>query len=271
MLADCIKDIRKKLKETSPLIHCITNPISINQCANLILASDCRPVMAEHPKEVSGITETSSALLVNLGNITDTRMKSIRISAKTAQKNHIPAVLDCAGTACSELRRRFALHILKKYRISVIKGNYSEIKALHNKRYKCSGVDAEPSLDVAEISRISADLAAEYKCIVMASGQADIITNGKKIIKVRNGCRQMASVTGTGCMLGALTACYLSAGADIYSAAAACAVFGICGEMARDSSGNGSFMTKLADCLSVVTDCRIEEYIQTEENEVEKI
>ena len=47
-----IPDILTGLRERAPLIHCITNPISINHCANAILALGGRPIMAEHPREV---------------------------------------------------------------------------------------------------------------------------------------------------------------------------------------------------------------------------
>ena len=100
-----IHDIRKTVKQTQPLIHCITNPISINQCANAILAVGGRPIMAEHPMEVAEITRTAKALMLNLGNITDARMESIRISAKTATENGIPILLDAVGVTCSQLRR----------------------------------------------------------------------------------------------------------------------------------------------------------------------
>ena len=95
---------RASLKEKRPLIHCITNPISINDCANAILAVGGRPIMAEHPLEAEAITETAQALSLNLGNITDARMESMRLSGKQARSLPIPAVLDAVGVACSPLR-----------------------------------------------------------------------------------------------------------------------------------------------------------------------
>jgi len=114
-----------ELSDISPLIHCITNPISINFCANAILALSCRPMMAEHPCEVREITEGADALLLNLGNITDVRMRSMEISARCASEKDIPCILDLVGTACSELRRNYANGLLGKCRFTVIKGNYS--------------------------------------------------------------------------------------------------------------------------------------------------
>ena len=126
-VSDILSDVRQK----QPLIHCITNPISINQCANTILAVGGRPMMAEHPKETQEITQTAQALMLNLGNITDTRMESIRISAETAAKENIPVLLDAVGVACSRLRRNYTHELLTMLTPTVIKGNYSEINALY--------------------------------------------------------------------------------------------------------------------------------------------
>ena len=122
-MQQAIPDIRKTVKQNQPLIHCITNPISINQCANAILAIGARPMMAEHPKEVSEITRTARSLMLNLGNITDARMESILISAKTAREQNIPFLLDAVGIACSTLRREYVKELLSTAIPTVIKGN----------------------------------------------------------------------------------------------------------------------------------------------------
>ena len=135
-------EIVNSVREKKPLVHCITNPISINQCANAVLAVGAKPIMAEHPKEVEEITNVADALVLNLGNITDARMESMLISAKTASENNIPFVVDAVGISCSALRRDYIKRIIK-YKPKVIKGNYSEIKALYDSEYKSAGVDAD--------------------------------------------------------------------------------------------------------------------------------
>lgn len=237
-------------KNSGALIHCITNPISINQCANVVLAVGCKPIMAEHPREVSSITASAKALLLNLGNITEVRLKSIRISAETAHNRGIPFVLDAVGVACSELRRKFALKIIEKCRPAVIKGNYSEINALYRRGYTSSGVDADSNLSKEAISEAAEFLAKKYGCVVLASGKADIITDGKRRILVRNGTPQLSQITGTGCMLGALTACFLPEGNALAAASAACGIMGIAGEKAFNGNMNGSFLTSLIDEIS---------------------
>ena len=123
----------KKAKEAvisqAPLIHCITNPISINDCANVVLALGAKPIMAEHPKEVHEITALAKALAVNLGNITDARAESIFISGGVAKNAQIPCVIDVVGAACSALRMELAQRFIRECAPCVIKGNLSEIKA----------------------------------------------------------------------------------------------------------------------------------------------
>ncbi len=266
---DEIIEIRKKLKLTNPLIHSITNPISINQCANAIIAVGAKPIMAEHPQEVADITKTAGALMLNLGNITDVRMQSMMISAESASKNNIPFVIDVVGIACSELRRNYAYKLLKKYKPCVIKGNYSEIKALYSSEYSSVGVDSDIYLDKESVSKIAYKLAKEYNTIILASGKVDIVTDGNKIIHINNGTQQLSCITGTGCMQGALCSCYISVCQNITSVVTACAVMGICGELSETEKGNGTFMVNLMDNLSVLLDENIQKYLSVEEFNIE--
>lgn len=261
--------IRESVKRKQPLIHCITNPISIHACANAVLAVGARPIMAEHPKEAAEITETAKALMLNLGNITDVRMESMMIAARTAKCGDIPVLLDCVGAACSRLRREYALNLIDTVTPTVIKGNYSEIKALCASGYTSSGVDAEAGLETAQIGKEAAQFAKARSTVVLASGKTDIITDGKQIIYIKNGSPQLASVTGTGCMLGALCAGYLSADRSLYAAAAACAVMGICGELSETEKGSGTFMVNLMDRLSTLQKEELEDRIKMEGMNVE--
>lgn len=259
-----LNDIRKSVKNKRPLIHCITNPISINQCANAILAVGARPIMAEHPLEVREITETADALMLNLGNITDARMQSMRTSLEAAAAKGIPVILDAVGVACSALRRNFLTELLDIARPTVIKGNYSEIYALHHVAYRSAGVDADTSVGVDSISSAAIGLARKYRAVILASGKADVVTDGSHAAYVRNGTPQLSAVTGTGCMLGALCGAYLSACPDMHAAAVACAVLGICGQLAETESGSGSFMFGLMDHLSTLSDEQFTKHINME-------
>lgn len=260
----------KELKEKKPLIHAVTNPISINQCANSILSVGARPIMAEHPKEVKSITKNADALMLNLGNITDARIKSIILSARTASKNKIPFLVDAVGVNCSDLRKRLIKKLLSFSSPSVVKGNYSEIKALYDFSYTLPGIDADTSVSEEYIKAVSAKLARKYNTIILASGKTDIITNGKRIILAKNGSSYLTKITGTGCMLGALCTCFLSVRNDISAPVTACALMGICGELAETNEGNQSFFMNLMNKLSTLTSDEFENNLNMEE-ENEKI
>lgn len=249
-----INELRKKIKEISPLVHCITNPISINQCANTILAVGARPMCAEHPLEAAAVTSAAGAVMLNLGNITDVRMESMRISAKEAHKFGKRFVLDVCGAACLENRRVYAESLIKEYTPTVIKGNYSEIKALRYPGYKSSGVDSDPKLETEEIIEAAGELARKFGTVVLASGKTDIITDGQIVYRINNGSPQLSTVTGTGCMQGALCAAFLSISDGADAAVSAAVMLGICGELAETDRGSGSFMVNLMDRLSTVTD-----------------
>ncbi len=266
-----IEFYRKAIVKAHPLIHCITNPISITQCANAVLAIGGRPIMAEHPGEVAEITRTADGLLLNLGNITDVRMESMKISLKEAVQCNIPVVLDAVGVACSHLRRDYVNELFSIGIPTVVKGNYSEILALANVSYQALGVDAEEQLSKPEITAAAIHLAKEYKTMILASGKTDILTDGTQIIYIENGSPQLATITGTGCMLGAMSACYLSAKSDIQALVTACAVLGISGELSETERGCGSFYCNLLDHIQTISEKEIHERIRIEVKTIEEI
>ncbi|SFD06632.1 hydroxyethylthiazole kinase [Butyrivibrio sp. YAB3001] len=203
----------------SALIHCITNPISMNHCANVILSLGASPVMAEHPGEVKEITDTAAALLLNLGNISDTRMASMKISFAAALEKGIPAVIDAVGVACSQLRRDFFFELMKEHESGrsflLIKGNYSEIKALYDDKFKGIGVDADGRLMEKDIAKVATALAKQLGAVILATGKTDIVADGGEVFFIKNGHPYMSRITGTGCMLGAICAAFL--GRSVYN------------------------------------------------------
>ena len=242
------------------LIHCITNPISMNLCANAVLSLGAKPIMAEHPREVKEITAGAQALLLNLGNISDTRMEAMRISFAEALEKEIPVVIDAVGVACSKLRREFFFELLSEKnksdksciaankelpgkeevpahetldrKVLLIKGNYSEIKALADCTYKSRGVDAEGGDTADEMADIAQNLSKKLTAFILATGKRDIITDGNMVFLNDSGHQMMSMVTGTGCMLGAICATFLAREASVNSVVKACTLFGIAGEKA---------------------------------------
>ncbi|WP_434311650.1 hydroxyethylthiazole kinase [Hominifimenecus sp. rT4P-3] len=250
---------RRQLKDTSPLIHCITNPISINDCANAVLAVGARPIMAEHPGESAEITASASALAVNLGNITDARMESMLLSGHKARALSLPRIIDVVGVSCSKLRLEYAKRWIAECAPSIIKGNLAEIRMLCGENILSSGIDASDQDQLSQnnlLVRIASakQLAKKTGSVILASGKTDLITDGKEVFLVDNGCSKMARLTGTGCMLNVLTGAFLSVLPPLSAALFTAAFLGICGEEADTETGMGSFHVRLMDQLDVISD-----------------
>lgn len=248
--------LRKQIRSNSPLIHCITNPISINDCANIILAVGAKPIMAEHPREVRQITGGADALLLNLGNITDVRMKSMPLAAEAAREKGIPIVLDLVGVACSDMRLSFAAELTERYHPQIIKGNRSELAALWEGRLTARGVDADGVVPASEVLAVKArKMAKRWNATVLLTGPADVISTEERTLLCRNGHPMLGELTGTGCMLGALTATYASGGDPFVGAVLAAVIEGVAGEAAAETAkGIGSFRAEFFDALYSMSD-----------------
>lgn len=245
---------RNFLREKTPLIHCITNPISINDCANAVLALGAKPIMAEHPKEVCEITAISNSLAVNLGNITDARLESIMLSGKKAKDLSLNSVIDMVGVACSSLRLDFAKSFVKECSPKVIKGNVSELKALCGEKNNALGIDVGKNdivtkENIKTLSTLFSQMSKEYNSVIIATGKTDIIAYKNEIYTISNGCEKMSLITGTGCMLNVLIGSFLSVASPLEATILATAYFGVCGELSDNSNGTGSFRTELLDKL----------------------
>lgn len=252
------------LSQNNPLIHCITNPISMNDCANAVLALGARPIMAEHPEEVAEITALARAVVLNLGNISQVRMESMQIAGEIAKGRQIPCIIDLVGVACSVLRLNYAKKLVESSQPCVIKGNLSELKAFCGEKSSAVGIDVGENDKFSEknqenIIMMLKKFSIQTNAIVVATGAVDIITDGSKIALVENGCNMLSEITGTGCMLGMIIACFLSAEATFDGTVNAVSYFGICGELAQTQKGTGSFRVSLMDWLSMVTIQQLEE------------
>ena len=252
--------LRKQIKEEKPLIHCITNPISIHDCANVILAVGARPIMAEHPAEVTGITDSADALMLNLGNITDARIQSMKRSMRTAMEKNIPVLLDLVGVACSDLRLDLARELLSIGHPAVLKGNMSELLAVSGLPSHAIGIDAgeQDALTAENMEAVSDVLKAfsrNNQAVVLATGKQDFVTDGEQIVLIGNGTPALSGITGTGCMVGALTAAFLPGREYLAAAVLGTALMGIAGEEAEKiSRGSGSFQVNLLDEIYGITD-----------------
>ena len=206
-LENQLKSVRDATKREQPLIHCITNPISIHGCANMILAVGARPMMAEHPLEVEGITKTAGALMLNLGNITDVRIESMRRSARTAAKEGIPVLLDLVGVSCSKIRMELAMELIEKGKIQILKGNISELLAIAGQPFHGTGIDAgaEDAMtgeNEEERKEIFRRVSKKTGSVLLATGAKDLLVDQDRCLILENGVPELSGITGTGCIDG---------------------------------------------------------------------
>ena len=259
---------RRKLLSKHNLIHCITNPISMNDCANAVLALGGRPIMAQHPDEVKAITETSQALALNLGNFDDVRSKAMRISLHTARQHSIPVILDLVGVGCSKLRLAYAQTLIKECCPDVLKGNLSEIRAIAGKDSHALGIDVGDQ-DIESVNTSAAwikQFANQCHCVILCSGKVDIISDGIHTYTVENGCEMMTLCTGTGCMLNVITASFLSVMHTLDACVLASSYFGVAAQLCNQTAKTpGTFHYQLFDWLYALQEDEFKRYAKISE------
>lgn len=244
------------VKERKPLVHHITNYVTVNDCANVVLALGGSPVMADDKRETEDMTALASSLVLNIGTLHSESLVSMILSGIKANELGIPVILDPVGAGATEFRTRAAEEILQKVKISVLRGNMSEIRVLAGMSAKTRGVDSGDSISGGQ--EIAGALARELGCTAVITGEKDIITDGKSTVIVENGHKMLTGVTGTGCMATSLIGTYCGVSSDYLKAALAGIVtMGLAGEKAflelNGSAGIGTFRMKLFDFTSNLT------------------
>lgn len=259
-IAQKVVELLNRLKNKKPLIHNITNYVTVNDCANILLAIGASPIMADDLKESADITSIASALVINIGTLNERTIESMIASGKKANELNIPVVLDPVGAGASLFRNETTKRILEEIKISVLRGNMSEIKFIAGLESETKGVDASESdlkSDSDEGIRVAKSLAKRFNCTVAITGVCDIVSDGEKSVTIENGTKMLSNVTGTGCMTTALVGGYLGAcetKEDLFIAAISGIVsMGICGEIAEERAGSiglGSFHMAIIDAVS---------------------
>ncbi|WP_394873027.1 hydroxyethylthiazole kinase [Clostridium butyricum] len=259
-IAQKVVELLNRLKNKKPLIHNITNYVTVNDCANILLAIGASPIMADDLKESADITSIASALVINIGTLNERTIESMIASGKKANELNIPVVLDPVGAGASSFRNETTKRILEEIKISVLRGNMSEIKFIAGLESETKGVDASESdlkSDSDEGIRVAKSLAKRFNCTVAITGVCDIVSDGEKSVTIENGTKMLSNVTGTGCMTTALVGGYLGAcetKEDLFIAAVSGIVsMGICGEIAEERAGSiglGSFHMAIIDAVS---------------------
>lgn len=255
-----LKNALETVRATVPLVHSITNYVTVNDCANALLAAGGSPIMSDEPEDVVDITTICGALALNIGTLNKASIEAMFLAGERAAELGHPIVLDPVGAGASEFRTRTAAELLDKLPVAVIRGNMSEMKALASGAASTRGVDVCPDdavtpENLAESAAFARDFAVKTGAVVAITGAIDIVTDGQEAYAVSNGSPVMGKITGAGCMLSCLCAAYACANpASVLDATvAAVAGMGLAGETAEkrmgSRDGNGSFRTYLLDAL----------------------
>lgn len=266
----------KNVRATTPLVHCITNYVTVNDCANALLACGGSPIMSDEPKDVPDIQTICGGLVLNIGTLNELTIEGMLAAGERARDLGHPIVLDPVGAGASALRTETAAELLNMVGAQVIRANMSEVKALAGAAAATRGVDVNPDDAVTEENlQASAEfvkqVAAKTGAIVAVTGAIDIVADAERAFAIRNGAPIMGKITGAGCMLTCVTAAYAVANPDMMLEAVVAAVAGMgaAGEMAlarmQPVDGNASFRTYLIDALYNINGEALEAIARVEE------
>lgn len=247
------------IRQKAPLVHNITNFVVMNNTANALLALGASPVMAHAPEEVAEMAAMASAVVLNMGTLSECWVEAMLLAGQSALEHNVPIVFDPVGLGATSYRNQTARRIFKQFTPSIIRGNASEIMALAaelldtQQQIKTKGVDSTTASDNA--IETAQTLAQQLGTVIAISGAEDFIIDGKTVHSLKNGSPMMARVTGMGCTASAITGAFAGVNSDMLEAAAhAMAVMGIAGELATlQSKGPGSLQVNFLDQLYTLT------------------
>ena len=252
------------IREQAPVVHNITNYVVMNNTANALLALGASPVMAHAENEVKDMVNIASALVINIGTLSDPWIRSMFKAAMQAQRKGIPFVLDPVGAGATTYRTQMARELIEAVPPAIIRGNASEIMAIMVQEGKTKGVDSTAASDQAlEAAR---ELHQSYGCVVCISGETDYVVGGNGIAKIRNGHPAMTKVTGLGCTATALCGAFAAVNPDYAAATAqAMAVMGMAGELGMEkAAGPGSLQVHFLDALYNLSEEQVDRLLRIE-------
>ena len=246
-------EILESVRTASPLVHQITNYVTVNDCANITLCIGASPVMSHAPEDVIDMTKIANALVLNIGTLDPGQIEGMLVAGRVAAERNIPIILDPVGAGATPYRTKTAQQLIEELPIAVIKGNAGEIGTLAGVAATARGVDSgDEAGDKKTIVKI---LAAELGGVVIMSGEEDLISNGTRVAGVRNGVPLMGRISGTGCMASAVTGAFAAVAPDTMDGCIAAMVsLGIAGETAANTAaGPGSFKPAFLDAVAALT------------------
>ena len=256
MLGECLENVRKN----GPLVHNITNYVTVNDVANVLLACGGSPIMSDEPEDVEDITSICGGLNINIGTLNKSSIEGMFIAGRKASELGHVTLLDPVGAGASKLRTDTAVKLMDEIPFSIIRGNISEIKTLALGSGTTKGVDADVADAVTEDTLDSAvkfvkDFAKKAGAVVAITGAIDLVSDGDKCYVIRNGRAEMGKITGTGCQLSGLTTAFAVANPDNICEAVAAAVctMGLAGEIGwsrmQEGDGNSTYRNRIIDAI----------------------
>lgn len=256
MFKNCIDNVRASI----PLVHNITNYVTVNDVANIILACGGSPIMSDEPLDVVDITSICGGLNINIGTLNERSIRAMFAAGKRANELGHVVLLDPVGAGASALRTNTAVELMKELKLDIIRGNISEIKTLASGSGGTKGVDADVADAVTDENLSQAvgfikDFAGKSGSIIAVTGAIDIVSDGKTAYVIRNGCAGMSKITGTGCQLSGMMTAFAVANRDnmLESAAAAVCAMGLAGEIGKsrmsDGDGNSTYRNRIIDAI----------------------
>ena len=256
----------RTMRERKPLIHQITNYVVMNETANATLAIGALPVMAHAAEEMEEMVRIASALVLNIGTLSEHWIESMLFAGGAATVRQIPIVLDPVGVGATRYRTDSARRILDVVDVTVLRGNAGEIATLLGAAAEVRGVESmSTGMEPAELARAAA---RRLGPVASVTGPVDYVSDGDRVLAIANGHELLATVTGTGCMSSALTGCFLAAKPDdpLEAAAEALAAFGVAAEdAAAGAAGPGTFHARLYDALYALDPATLDERTRIEE------
>jgi hydroxyethylthiazole kinase len=247
-----IPELLERVRMKRPLVHHITNYVTVNDCANITIAAGAAPVMADAVEEVCEMVTCAGALVLNIGTLNKGQIESMLLAGGMANDRQIPVILDPVGAGATWFRTKSAQRLLDELKITILKGNAGEIGILAGAEAHVKGVDSHGV--TGDLEKIARNFAKRAGMTVVVSGATDIVTDGNRILLVENGHPMMGGISGTGCMAASVIGAFASVTDDpVIASAAALAAFGIAGEKAaRYARGPGSFKTALFDEMAAL-------------------
>lgn len=242
-------DVLEKVRREKPVVHHLTNWVTIYDCANIVKVFGASPVMAHAKEEVADMAGIASAVVLNIGTLTPDFVEAMKLAATSANQKGIPVVLDVCGAGATRLRDDACFEILDGVRVDIIKGNASEIARIAGENVQTKGVDA--AAVEKNLQEVALGLARKRNCTVVITGAEDIVADGERVVRVLNGHPLMADIVGTGCMAASVIGAFAAVEKDLVSASVAGLVcYEIAAEMAaKEAKGPGTFKEKLYDAV----------------------